>query len=186
MEDKVALVAHPDTGEIVGFTVVGWQEFDASVHHVLFTGTPRFAAPQMGLSDAGVGEICLAAKAWLPDEPTLNRSYFHMAMQAPTPAKAVETWLPCLEAGELQAHYSLGYTYFELGDLNKAYSHLRAFTEIARWNGWGWCWLGQPCEALGERVEARRAFVKALEIEEAGGHETDADKRLEELDRRVA
>ncbi|MEJ7570335.1 MAG: hypothetical protein WKF41_18990, partial [Gaiellaceae bacterium] len=123
---------------------------------------------------------------WLGDEPTLGRAYFHTAMAAPSPAQAIETWLLCLEAGELQAHYSLGYTYFEVGDFKKAYRHLRAYTEIAPWNGWGWCWFGQACVALGELSDARAAFSKAVELERAGGHETDAAERLERLGPRVA
>ena len=186
VEDRVALVTHPHTGAVAGFAVVRWEGFDAADHDALFTAKPRFGVPQLGLTDASVGEVCLAAKAWLGDEPTLNRAYFHMAMTAPTPAKAIETWLLCLEAGDLQAHYSLGYTYCELGDFKQAYRHLRAYTEIAPWNGWGWCWFGQACAALGERADARAAFTMALEIEQAGGHETDADEQLEELGPRVA
>lgn len=187
VDDRVALVTHPVTGEVAGFSVVEWAEFDATQYEELFAAQPQFTVPQLGLRDASVGEICLAAKAWLPDESTLDRSYFHMAMAAaPTPVKAIQTWLLCLEAGGLQAHYGLGYTYFEQGAFKESYRHLRAFTEIAPWNGWAWCWYGQACVALGEVNDGRAAFEKAIEIEESGGHETDAGGLLHELGRRVA
>ncbi len=186
IEDRVALVEHPITGAIAGFTVVEWASFDPAEHDALFTAEPRFAAPQLGLTDASVGEICLAARAWLGDEPTLGRAYFHMAMGAPGPDQAIETWLLCLETGELQAHYSLGYTYFETGDFKKAYRHLRAYTELAPWNGWAWCWFGRVCVELGELTDARTALLEALKIEADGGHETDADELLEQLGPRVA
>lgn len=182
IDDRVALVRHPHTRDIAGFTVHEWATFDASEHDELFDAEqPRFAVPQLGLLDAGVGEVCLAAKAWLPDEPTLDRHFFHQAMAAPDQPKAIETWLLCLEAGGLQAHYSLGYTYYELGDFKKAYRHLRAFTELAPWNGWGWCWYGKACMALGEYGDARAALGKAVSIEESGGHETDAPELVQEL-----
>lgn len=185
VDERVALMVHPHTRGTVGFTVLEWETFDAAEHDELFDTDLRFSVPQLGLGNATVGEICLAAKAWLGVEPTLNRAYFHTAMAAPTPAKAIETWLLCLEAGELEAHYALGYTYFELGDFRASYRHLRGYTELAPWNGWGWCWYGKASTALGELGDARAAFAKAVELEEAGGHETDAAELLEDLGGRV-
>ena len=183
IDDLVALAHDPWTEQIVGFVVLEWSSFQATEHEEPFADTWRFAVPQLGLRRASIGEICLAAKAWLGnDEPTLDRHFFHQAMAAPTPQKAIETWLLCLEAGSLQAHYSLGYTYYEVGDFKKAYRHLRAYTELAPWNGWAWCWYGKACIAVGEFRTARGALNRALEIERAGGHETDAAELLDELE----
>ena len=183
VDERVALAHDPRTEEVAGFSVLEWSTFDAAEHEGLFADALSFAVPQLGLRRASVGEICLAAKAWLGDnEPTLDRAYFHMAMAAPDPGKAIETWLLCLEAGCLESHYSLGYTYYELGDFKKAYRHLRAYTELAPWNGWAWCWYGKACIAVGEPRTARGALNRALEIERAGGHETEADELLDELE----
>ena len=95
---------------------------------------------------------------------------------------AVNHWRACLETGDLMAHYGLGYTLHELGRYREAYRHLRAYTEITPLNAWAWCWLGYTCTALGELGEARAAYQRAVELEEAGGEETDADEWLERLD----
>lgn len=73
---------------------------------------------------------------------------------------------------------------FRLGDFRGAYRHLRAYAEITPRNAWSWCWLGRACIALGELGEARTVLTTALEIETAGGDETDARELLAELDGR--
>jgi tetratricopeptide (TPR) repeat protein len=69
----------------------------------------------------------------------------------------------------------------EPSEANEAYAHLRLYTEIAPFNGWAWCWLGQAAAGLGAREEARAAYARALELEDAGGFETDASELLQEL-----
>jgi Flp pilus assembly protein TadD len=88
----------------------------------------------------------------------------------------------CLETGDLMAHYGLGYTLHELGRYRESYRHLRAYTEITPSNAWAWCWLGYTCTALGELGEARTAYQRAVELEEAGGDKTDAGEWLERLE----
>jgi tetratricopeptide (TPR) repeat protein len=182
-EDRVALVRHPEDGRVVGFSAIEWLAFEPAAHAELFAREHLFTVPQLGLFDATVGEICLAVKAWLPCEPTLGRAYFHEALGTQNPSNALPVWLLCLEAGELNAHYSLGYTYYELGEFHRSYRHLRTYTDLAPWNGWAWCWRGKAAAALGEHRDARRAFRRAIEIEESGGHETDAGELLDELKR---
>lgn len=170
-----------DEGRVVGFAVREWSRFDpeAPGFEPLWSG-PRFHAPQLGLWDATAGEVCLAARAWMPDEPTLNRAYFGMAIDhADDPQRAAYLWQLCLEAGDAMAHYGLGYTLYELGDLPGAYRHLRIYTELAPRQEWAWCWLGKVCLAMGRDDEAERCLQHAIEL---GGEEaTDAPELLAEL-----
>ncbi len=81
------------------------------------------------------------------------------------------------------AHYSLGYTLYELGRYRGAYRHLRAYTELVSVDGWAWCWLGKACEAMGDKEEARSTYSKAIELD---GDHTDAPELLiASLDRRL-
>jgi Flp pilus assembly protein TadD len=79
------------------------------------------------------------------------------------------------------AHYSLGYTLYELERYHEAYRHVRAYTELVPADGWAWCWLGKACEAMGELEEARSTYEKATEL---NGDQTDAPELLADLDRR--
>ena len=90
-------------------------------------------------------------------------------------------WRYCLGAGNLKAHFALGYTLCEQGRFREAYRHLRHYTELAPRNAWAWNWLGQACVGLGDVDEARGAFERAVELEEAGSFETDAFERLQQL-----
>lgn len=178
----VAVARDPRTREVAGFTALGGSTFNPGEHEQLFGDDLRFTLPQLGLREATIGEICLAAEAWLGHGvPTLDRHYFHLATAAPTQREAIEMWLLCLEAGGLQAHYALGYTYYESGDLKRAYRHLRAYTELAPWNSWAWCWYGRTCMAVGETTTARGALNRAVELERRGAEETDAAELLDEL-----
>ncbi len=46
-------------------------------------------------------------------------------------------------AGNLKAHFALGYTLSEQGRFQEAYRHLRLYTELAPHNAWAWNWFGQ-------------------------------------------
>ncbi len=59
--------------------------------------------------------------------------------------------------------------------------HLRCYTELVPHTAWGWYWLGNACAAIGERVEARSAFERAVGLEEEGSFATDAAQRLSGL-----
>jgi ADP-ribosylglycohydrolase/serine/threonine protein phosphatase PrpC len=81
------------------------------------------------------------------------------------------------------AHFALGYTLLELDRPQEAYGHLRHYTEIAPMGAWNWCWYGQAAEALGELAEARRAYGRAIELDDDGsaGAGVDAAGRLAAL-----
>ena len=100
-----------------GFHVIDLDEFDpwASEVEEIWSG-PRFAAPLLGLTDASAGEVILAARAHFGDEPSINRVYFDAAMQLKG-EEALEMWRCCLESGDSMAHFALGYTLYDLGQL---------------------------------------------------------------------
>jgi tetratricopeptide (TPR) repeat protein len=170
-------------GTVVGFEVSRLLEFDPSASEYESIWDDRsFDAPLLGLTDASAGEIVAAAKVEYDHEPTINRVYFNQAMSL-NGYDAVATWKLCLEAGDSMAHFGLGHTLLELGELREAYAHLRHYAEIVPTNAWAWCWLGKACSALGEVAEARTAYRRALALEEVCGLTTDARECLEELDR---
>ena len=186
LSEHVGFLMGSPFGPVIGFVVKDFSELDLDdeEHEPMWTG-PRFEVPVLGLRDASAAEICLAAAAYLDGEPTMNRVFFSAAIAAGAEDElddALAHWRACLETGDLMAHYGLGYTLHELGRYREAYRHLRAYTEITPLNAWAWCWLGYTCTALGELGEARAAYQRAVELEEAGGDETDADEWLERLD----
>ena len=172
-----------DPAEEISCAACGWNGAASEGSQQMFD------VPQLGLRDASAGEICLAARAFLGDEPTLNKCYFDQAVAAGGAGDhsiAAGAWQLCLESGDPMAHYGLGYTLYELGDFRGAYRHLRAYTEITPNNAWAWCWLGRACLRLGELDEARHALETAIELEDQGAQETDAPELLEELEGRNA
>ena len=188
IEDQVGFLSDAD-GRCIGFQVNGFGSFDPEAPEldVLWTDAPHFDAPLLGLRDASAGAICVAARVFLGDEPTLNRCYFNDAVSAGAAgyeAEAAELWALCLETGDAMAHYGLGYTLYALGDFRGAYRHLRVYTELTPHNAWSWCWLGRVCIALGELDEARSVLEKAVEMEAQCGETTGAPELLEELDGR--
>ncbi len=171
------VLRHPGGPEI-GFKILGFSEFDLEVEEVaeIWEG-PRFDVPTLGLKDSTAGEIVLAARPFLGGHSTINRVYFNAAMRAEG-AEAERLWRYCLQAGDLMAHYALGYTLYELERYREAYRHLRAYMELVPADGWAWCWLGKACEAMGELEEARSTYEKAIELD---GNETDAPELLVDL-----
>jgi tetratricopeptide (TPR) repeat protein len=168
-------------GAEVGFKVLDVSRFDAEDPAVeeIWTG-PRFDAPVLGLTGVPAGEIVLAARALFGNAGSVNREYFDAACDAQG-EDALGLWLACLQAGDGMAHFGLGYTLYELGRHREAYRHLRHYTEIAPHGSWNWCWLGRAAEAVGERDEARRAYERAIQLEQAGDQGTDADELLARL-----
>ena len=170
----------PDGSE-VGFKVIGFSAFDpedpeaAEIWH-----GPTFDVPALGLKGSTAGEITLACRPFLGGRSTVNRLYFTAAIQTEGP-EAEELWRYCLQAGDLMAHYGLGYTLHELGRYREAYRHLRAYTELVPADGWAWCWLGKACEAMGDFAEARSSYLEAVRQD---GKDTDAPELLADLDRR--
>lgn len=165
-------------GALLGFVVDEFSEFDADApEHEAVWGGIRFNAPTLGLDCACAGEILTAARATLGAQSSINRMYFDDAVRSEG-REAAGLWLACLESGDCMAHFGLGYTLVELGELKLAYRHLRAYAELVPWNGWAWCWLGRACEEMGETQEAIAAYERAVAIQEEGGYETDAPRLL--------
>ncbi len=183
VEDRVAFVFDEAHETVIGFVVQGWSEledFEQEDTPGWWDG-PRFDVPALGLPHATAGELLTAIRGRFEDgEPTADALHFHTAMQAPTPAEALPHWQLALEAGDMKAHYSLGYTLYDMGEFHRAYGHLRRYTELAPANAWAWCWYGQVCEAVGQPVEARFAYLRA--IEEGDDEETSADELLDAME----
>ena len=142
---------------------------------------PRFAVPVLGLEDASVGEIVLAAKATFAGITTVDNVFFDFAVSGGGADKAEIGWRVCLAAGNLKAHFGLGYTLCDHGRHHEGYAHLRRYTELCPKNSWAWCWLGKACAGKGDPDEARHAFERAIELEDAGSFETDAEELLQGL-----
>ena len=150
VSESFGFVCNSPGGPEIGFKVLDFSKFDPESPEVeeIWEG-PRFDVPVLGLKDATAGEIVLAARPFLGGHSTINRVYFNAAMQTEG-EEAEELWRYCLQSGDLMAHYSLGYTLYELERYREAYRHLRAYTELVPADGWAWCWLGKACEAMGE------------------------------------
>jgi tetratricopeptide (TPR) repeat protein len=97
--------------------------------------------------------------------------------------KAEAMWRGCLEAGEMRAHFGLGYTLCDLGRPAEAFGHLAMYTEICPRNSWAWVWRGRAARDMGELAEARSCFQRAIRCEdEFEATETDAREFLAALD----
>ena len=166
-------------GDAVGFKVVGFSAFDPEELDELW-GAPLFHASLLGLPASSAGEIVLAAQAHFDGQSSLNRQFFQAASREEG-EKAVRLWRACLATGDAMAHFGLGTTLHDVGRHAEAYLHLRHYTEIAPHGAWSWCWYGYAAESIGEHAEARRAYARAIELEEDGGEETDASERLQQI-----
>lgn len=141
---------------------------------------PRFDVPLLGLHAVSAGEIAIAAAAHFGSEPSINRTYFDAATNHQG-EDALALWRCCLEAGDQMAHFAIGYTLLELGREHEAYGHLRHYVDLAPYCSWNWCWFGKAAAAIGETVEARRAFQRAISLTRRGDDETDAPDLLARL-----
>ena len=174
-------------GPVIGFMIDGPHGFDPEdLNAGQIWDSPRFTVPVLGLTDACVGEIVLVVQSrYAEHEPTTDSFFFYMAVNAAheddDPELAEGYWRMALEAGDMKARFGLGYTLFHLKRFREAYDHLRIYTELTPHNGWAWCWLGRACQELGETHEAAGAYRRAVELEQEGSYETDADERLTEL-----
>jgi tetratricopeptide (TPR) repeat protein len=170
-----------------GFGVIGFYDLPVEDHEELFEDSPRFDVPSLGLRDASVGEIILAARPTLAGFSTPNVVLFDNAVQAGQDddlEQAEFYWRACLQTGELKAHYGLGYTLYEQGRYSEAYGHLRTYTEIAPKLSWSWVWRGRAAEKIREPREAARCYRRAIKCERDGSCETNAAELLRMLERR--
>ena len=170
-------------GRCLGFKVLDISDFDAEGTDVReIWDVPHFDVPLLGLRDASAGEIVIATRVLLGNEPTVNRCYFDAATAEEDPRKALGYWICCLESGDSMAHFGLGYTLYGLDRYQEAYRHLRHYTEIAPHGAWNWCWYGKAAEKVGELAEARRAYERAIELAGEGDQETDTAALLQRLE----
>ncbi len=179
--ELIYVVEDPATGPVLGFEILGLSEFELPEDDPEVWDGPRFEVPRLGLVNASAGEIILAIRAQFGDDPTADALHFHSAIAAKSPEDAVPHWELALDAGDMRAHFGLGYTLVEAGRPDRAYAHLRRYTELVPANAWAWCWLGQCCEALRRESEAQTAYERAIAVEELCGLETDSAERLEQL-----
>jgi tetratricopeptide (TPR) repeat protein len=168
-------------GPIVGFRV-GLRSFDPEDPELSETwDEPLFDVPLVGLRGAPAAAIVAAAKMHFGERPSLNRALFDQAV-VQTGEEALRSWRVCLEAGDSMAHFALGYTLYDLERFEEAYRHLRYYAEIAPNEAWNWCWFGKAAEAVGASAEARMAYQRAVQLEEAGCDLTEAHELLLALD----
>jgi tetratricopeptide (TPR) repeat protein len=168
-----------EDGYCLGFVARNFAEFDSA--NAELWDEPRFDAPALGLRDVSAGEVLVAARVFFGGESSINRQFFDAAISARRAHKRVDNWLNCLQAGDVMAHYGLGYTLYDLGRYHEAYRHLRAYTELAPCLPWAWCWFGKAAESIGETAEAEIAYRRALELEDETDDETEAAALLDQL-----
>ena len=186
-----ALFRREAGGPIVGFAVdeaFGWDVLGNDEPWLWDRAFAAFAVPTLGLEPATIGEIVLAAQAALTGS-TPDVVFFEMAVERGSRGdweEAEDLWRMCLAAGDLKAHFGLGYTLVELGRPREAFGHLVTYTRITPRLAWGWAWRGRAAAAMGEVAEARRCFLRALELEAEEGEETDAAEQLGALDDAVS
>jgi hypothetical protein len=175
-------------GRVIGFGIVDFSELDVfDCEQELFEDGPRFDVPTLGLRDAPVGEIVLAARATLDGHSTADAVFFDSALAAGTEgdlAQAEVWWRVCLQTGDMKAHFGLGCTLFDQGRHPEAYGHLRTYTEVTPRLSWAWLWRGRAAEEIGELDEGVSCYRRAIECERIGSAETDAEDRLDALEAR--
>ena len=179
--DLIFVVQDPEVGPVLGFEILGLSQFELPDEDPEVWDGPRFSVPRLGLADASAGEIVLAVRAQIGNDPTADAMHFHTAIAAKSAQDALPHWELALDAGNMCAHFGLGYTLVEAGRPDRGYAHLRRYAELVPANSWAWCWLGRCCEALGRNSEARTAYEQAIAVEELCGLGTDAAERLELL-----
>ena len=183
----VRYVLRSARGPLSGFTVHNFSRLEIDSLGELAFGGPRFCIPLLGMDEACLGEVVLAARARF-DVSTADVCFFMLALSCAEEDGDLEAaaghWLSCVEAGDMRGHFGLGYTLYDLGRHREAYGHLRRYTELAPHNSWSWLWLGRSAEAIGELDEARTAYRRAIRREREGSFRTDAPERLRELERR--
>lgn len=175
-------------GRVIGFGVDGLYEFDVpDPDHPLIPNV-RFDAPTLGLRKATAEEVLLAARPVLDACSTPDVVLFDLAVQAgseeDSELDAETLWRQCLAAGDMKAHFGLGYTLCDLGRPHEAFGHLAEYARILPRNAWAWSWLGQACEGIGEPRQAAKCYRRAIRLGRDGSFDTDAEERLHALQSR--
>ena len=173
-------------GRVIGFGVDELYAFDLPEPERPLLPGFHFDAPTLGLGAATAEQMIAAARPMLDGYSTPDVVFFDLAVEAGEgdPAEAEPYWRECLAAGDMKAHFGLGYTLCDLDRHREAYGHLLAYTRIVPRNAWAWTWLGRASEEIGEPLQAVRCYRRAVRLEREGSYETDAGERLRELWRR--
>lgn len=179
LSDALSFIRRSPREEVIGFSISGVSGLDTE-QPVLWE-PPLFDLPELGLDVAPPGAVLAAARRSFPGLSTGDVILFEAAVDAEEPEQAALAWRVCLGAGDMRAHFGLGYTLCDLGRPREAYPHLRRYCELVPHNSWAWCWLGKACVRIGELTEARNAFEQAVAIENEGGYATDARECLSGL-----
>jgi tetratricopeptide (TPR) repeat protein len=146
----------------------------------------HFDAPTLGVEN-GTTEQLITARSMLDGFPTPDVVFFDLAVEAGGAGDLMEAelyWRDCLAAGDMKAHFGLGYTLCELSRQREAYGHMLAYTRVVPRNAWAWSWLGHASEEIGEPRQAARCYRRAIRLEAEGIYETDASQRLDDLRQR--
>jgi tetratricopeptide (TPR) repeat protein len=171
---------------VIGFAVDNPYEFEIPEPEHPLMPRFRFYAPTVALRNATAEEVVLAACTVLDGRSTPDAVFFDLAVEAGSEGddeQAEYFWRHCLATGEPKGHFGLGYTLYDLGRPREAYGHLFEYTKVVPRNPWAWCWLGKVSEEIGEREQALRCYRRAVRLERESDLETDAQERLEELER---
>lgn len=181
--EEIGLLHDGEDGPIVGLAVNGLTDCnpEAIDEDLLWSG-PRFDVPILGLVNVSAGEVIVAARDHFKDSGTFNCFLFGVATGTDDLNMAERIWRQCLGAGDMKAHYGLGYTLLDLGRSDEAYHHLRYYTEIAPNQPWAWRYRGLAAEAVGDPGDARRSYRRAIALTADGGEDTDALDLLATLD----
>ena len=126
----------------------------------------------------------MAAQATI-EGSTPDVVFFDLAVAANANGEQEEAekyWRLCLAAGDLKAHYGLGYTLMDLGREREAYGHLVTYTVLAPQLAWAWSWRARAALAIGEQREARICAERALALHGGDEDASDAAELLAELD----
>jgi tetratricopeptide (TPR) repeat protein len=172
-------------GELIGFACAdacSWDVFANDEAPEIWDAL-RFVVPTLGLADASIGEIVLAAQGTFSSS-TPDVVLFDRAVEASDRGdwpEAESWWRLCLATGDLRAHFGLGYTLVELGRPRQAFGHLRVYTELVPSLSWAWLWRGRAAQGMDELDEARHCYEQAVDAEASGSEETDAAERLARL-----
>lgn len=191
-DDFRYVLSEPD-GYLVGFVVDAFECLDPDEVDGIWEGVrvedpsvfdvpARFDVPVLGLEAASAGVIATLAAVVFAGISTADAEVFHWAVdEERSGEEKVMRWRHCLAAGELKAHFGLGYSLCEVGRFREAYGHLRRYTELVPLNSWAWCWFADACVGCGEIEEARDAYQEAVRLERLGSFETSAEERLAAL-----
>jgi tetratricopeptide (TPR) repeat protein len=172
------------SGRVIGFGVEDMYDFNLPEPEQPLLPALRFHAPTLGVFRGTAEQVILAARTVLDGESTPDVAYFDWAVDAGDQGDLAEAeiwWRECLAAGDMKAHFGLGYTLCDLGRHREAYGHLQAYTRVVPRNPWAWTWLGRVSEAIGEPRQAAGCYRRAIRLERQGSFETDASELLESL-----